>query len=111
MPVGQGFPDLFPSGTIPVAIVPQVSICVWWDQGVIEKIPGIHCLVRWRLTRAVLRRRRAGLWRVVVNLTATLMLAVIALMMLAVLAPQSLDAQIMGEPLRHLEVAEARHVL
>jgi hypothetical protein len=48
---------------------------------------------------------------VVVNLTATLMLAAMALMMLAVLAPQSLDAQIMGEPLRHLEVAEARHVL
>jgi hypothetical protein len=55
---------------------------------------------------------RAGLWRVVVNLTATLMLVAMALMMLAVLAPQRLDAQIMGEPLRHLEVAEeARHVL
>jgi hypothetical protein len=54
---------------------------------------------------------RAGLWRVVLNLTATLVLAAMALTILAVLAPQSLDAQIMGEPTRYLEVAEARHVL
>jgi len=50
---------------------------------------------------------RAGLWRVVLNMTATLILVAMALMILAVLAPQGLDAQIMGEPLHYLGVAEA----
>ena len=47
----------------------------------------------------------------VLSLTATLVLTAMALTILAVLAPQSLDAQIMGEPTRYLEVVEARHVL
>lgn len=45
------------------------------------------------------------------NMAATLMLAAIALTAIAVLAPQSLDTQIMGEPPSYLEAVEKWYVL
>lgn len=54
---------------------------------------------------------RTGLWHVVWNMAATLMLAAIALTAIAVLAPQSLDTQIMGEPPSYLEAVEKWYVL
>jgi hypothetical protein len=54
---------------------------------------------------------RTGLWRVVWSMSATLLLAATTLALLAVLAPRSLDTQIMGEPQRNLEIAERWYVL